>query len=164
MKTFLVEAYQANENWRRKAYEALVNNLGISVGAAIKVGKRVGYSYGAEPTEHVALVSSVNWDKLNLSCANETWEDQWRQYLRIEVLLNGQTMTLRFADRLLEPVFRHVGGYSGVTYLDKVAPAPKPLDESWVTDYKEAFDFIAKKRSYEKLEQAGIVALVEKWK
>ena len=168
MKTFLVEAYQANENWRRLAYDILVKQLGISVGAAIKVKKSVGYYSNETTTEHIALVSSVNWDKLNLSCANQAWDDKWRQHLRVEVLVDGVTSTLKFnsntTETTLSPTFRHICGYSGVVYEDKVAPAPKPLDEAWVTNYKEAFDFIAKKRSYEKLEECGIATLVENWK
>ena len=167
MGTFKADAYRANENWRRKAYDILVNQLGISVGAAIKVQRHDGYGRSATVTEHVALVSSVNWDKLNLTCDNRTWQDQWRQALVVEAVINGQRHKLKWSDdatKILKPAFQHSHCYSAYTYIAKVAAAPKPLDESWVTDYKEAFDFIAKKRSHERLEEYGIVNLVEKWK
>ena len=113
-------------------------------------------------------MTSVNWDKLNLACANKTWEDRWRQSLHVEVNISGQTETIKWSpavsESIMSPVFRHTSGYSSYTYTDKVAPAPKPLDESWVTDYREAFDFIAKKRSYSQLEECGIVKLIEDWK
>ena len=168
MQTFLANAYRANENWRRKAHHILVSQLGISVGAAIKVEKSSGWGSNQTTTEHVGLVSSVNWDRLNLTCANSTWEDNWKQNLRIEVVIDGNRHPLKFSGgtvtKILQPTFQNTSSYSSITYKDKVAAAPNPLDESWVTDYKEAFDFIAKKRSYERLEEYGITALVEKWK
>jgi len=166
MTTFLDDAYQANAKWRRRAYDLLVNELGISVGAAIKVKSREGYGARTTTKEHVALVTSVNWDKLNLVCANSTWEERWRQSLHIEIVVEGERCTLRFEsnERHLKGVFAHVSGWSNYYYAEKVAAAPKPLDSSWVTEYRDAFNFIAKKYNYHQLEENGIVDLVDDWK
>tara|TARA_Y100001970_G_scaffold178399_1_gene217231 strand:+ start:239 stop:1084 length:846 start_codon:yes stop_codon:yes gene_type:complete len=167
MAAFLRDANTANEKWRRNAYHLLVNQLGISVGAAIKVSKKQGWGANETKTEHIALISAVNWDELNLTCANETWEDRYRQYLRIEVVVDGQRHVLKFSAAQTEnmkSIFRHINCWGTYSYVDKIAPAPKPLDESWVSGYKDAFEFIAKKRSFEQLEQNGIAQVVEQWK
>ena len=167
MKTFLKEAGQANENWRRAAYALLVTKLGISVGAAIKVKKDRYYINKDKDIEKVALVTDVNWDKLNLSCANGRWGD-YMQGLSIGIMIDGRRCSLSFSrdfqEAELQPVFSSVDGYGSWKYDSKIANAPKPLDESWVNEYKEAFDYLAKKRSHLKLQEEGIIRLVAKWK
>jgi len=165
MDRFLKEAYSANANWRKAAYELLVNQYGISVGAAIKVKEDSYYTSSDNNTPAIGLITSVNWDKLNLACANRTWGD-YRQSLEIEVMVNGKRVSLSFSSEdttKLRGTFEHVGGWSSFRYIDKVAPAPHPLDESWVQDYKDAFDFLVKKRNLNQLKEAGIVELVDKW-
>ena len=63
----------------------------------------------------------------------------------------------------LNPTFMSVDGWSRWNYIQVRLPAPKPLDESWVTDYKDAFEYLAKKRSLERLKEENIVTLVEAW-
>ncbi len=163
MKSFIAKAHKANENWRRVAYNLLVKKLGLSVGAAIKVQQDY---YGSENVEKIALVSSINWDKLNVTCANGRWGD-YRQALEIQIIIDGQKKYLSFdGDQMrddLNPTFMSVEGYSRWKYIQAVAAAPKPLDESWVTDYKDAFEYLAKKRTLERLKEESIVTLVEAW-
>jgi hypothetical protein len=164
MQTFLADAHKANENWRRAAYEILVKKMGLSVGAAIKVKYD---NYGSDRREKIALISSINWDKLNVTCANATYGD-YRQGLEIHCIVEGNTHRLSFsADDLrntLKPTFQTVSGWSTWKYIGSVAPAPQPLDESWVTDYKDAFEYLAKKRTYKRLDEESIINLIEYWK
>ena len=165
MKTFLADAHKANENWRRAAYDLLVKKLGLSVGAAVKVKYD---SYGNQRgQEKVALVSSINWDKLNVTCANGRWGD-YTQGLSIGVLIDGQKHRMGFHHTLmnstLNPTFQSLEGYASWQYVSSIAPAPQPLDESWVTDYKDAFEYLAKKRNYKRLEDESIVKLIDYWK
>jgi hypothetical protein len=165
MQTFLANAYKANENWRRAAYDLLVKKMGLSVGAAIKVKYD---SYGAMgQIEKIALVSSINWDKLNVTCANGNYGD-YRQNLEIHCIVDGKTQRLSFsADDLrntLKPAFQTVIGWSNWQYVSSVAPAPQPLGESWVTDYKDAFEYLAKKRTLVRLVEEGIIRLINTWK
>ena len=52
----------------------------------------------------------------------------------------------------------------GSWYVSKLlSPSEHPLDESWVTDYKEAFDLMLKKRSNEQLDNDGITSLIDNW-
>lgn len=164
MKSFIAKAHKANENWRRVAYNLLVKKLGLSVGAAIKV-KYDGWGQQCGQ-EKIALVSDINWDKLNVTCANQQWGD-YRQSLEIEVIIDGQKHRLNFDNRhvtgVLSPTFKSVSGWSNWKYVKAVAAAPKPLDESWVTDYKDAFEYLAKKRTLERIKEENVVDIVEEW-
>ena len=55
-------------------------------------------------------------------------------------------------------------GYHGLDYVSSISNNATPLDPSWITDYRDAFDWLAKKRSLEKLTEMGITDLVETWK
>lgn len=164
MQTFLADAYKANENWRRAAYDLLVKKMGLSVGAAIKVKYD---SYGCDTREKIALVSSINWDVLNVTCANSRYGD-YRQGLEIKVVIDGFKQRIAFDHdtmrNRLNPTFQIVEGWSSWKYIDSVAPAPQPLDESWVTDYKDAFEYLAKKRTLARLVEEGICQLINTWK
>lgn len=165
MKTFLADAHKANENWRRAAYDLLVKKLGLSVGAAVKVKYD---SYGTQRgQEKVALVSSINWDKLNVTCANGRWGD-YTQGLSIGVLIDGRQQRMGFHHELmnntLNPTFQSLEGYASWQYVSSIAPAPQPLDESWVTDYKDAFEYLAKKRTYKRLDDESVIKLIDYWK
>ena len=58
MENFLADCYKANENWRRRAYEVLVQDHGIYVGGAVKVKKTTSY-HQALPDNAVALITDV---------------------------------------------------------------------------------------------------------
>ena len=44
-----------------------------------------------------------------------------------------------------------------------ISPSEHPLDEKWVTDYKDAFDYLTKKYSKERLEEDGVTSLINEW-
>jgi len=161
MKIFLADAYKANENWRRAAYDLLVKKLGLSVGAAIEV-ENTSYYSSNKPENKIALVKEINWDQLNVTCANSRYGD-YRQGLSINVLVDGRTERLSFDKECLQPTFLSVVGWGCWRYVKPIATAPKPLNESWVTDYKDAFDYLTKKRTLTRLQEEGLTDLVAKW-
>ena len=164
MKQFLQDCLAANANWRAQAYETLVKQHGIYVGAAIKVKHRTGYGSNAKENAGIALVTSVNFDTMNVTCAMRGYGD-YRQPLTIEIVHDGRAEELHFSDsKLLAPVFQRVNSYGSIQYDSKVCDSSTPLDPSWVTEYKDAFEWLVKKRSYEKLDEEGIVHVVEQWK
>ena len=174
MQDFLADCYTANANWRRKAYEVLVQKHGIYVGSAVKVKKTSTYGVGAQNA--VALVTDVNFDKLNLFCANARWGD-YSQRLHVAVNVNGQRQLLQFyhnsyynrndnptpLEQEFETVFKDTG-HGQYSFDGVVTNGSTPLDPSWVTDYRDAFDWLVKKRSYDRLKEEGIVKTVEHWK
>ena len=137
----------------------------LAVGAAVKVKYD---SYGTQRgQEKVALVRSINWDKLNVTCANGRWGD-YTQGLSITVLIDGRQQRMGFHHELMNntinPTFQSLEGYASWQYVSSIAPAPHPLDESWVTDYKDAFEYLAKKRTYKRLDDESIIKLIDFWK
>lgn len=177
MKSFLADCYKANENWRRAAHRLLSRELGLGVGAAVKI-KNTRACYTGEEEECIGLITSVNWDKLNIMTAyDSTWEqrEKYAQRLEVRVMVEGRSDSVLGLDtfiRKIKPAYgmvvsvNNAGAYYGTSlaYCETVGKAEKPLSEDWITSYKEAFDFLVKKRSYESLEQAGIVDLIDKWK
>ena len=92
----------------------------------------------------------------------------YRQSLSIGVLIDGQQSKLSFShdytSKYLRPIFQSVDGWGCWKYIGSVAPSPQPLVESWVTDYKEAFEYLAKKRSLSRLDDEGIIDVINTWK
>ena len=69
MQQVIADAQQANRNWRRAFYKALVGGLGISEGAAVKGTVKTGYRSEVEAV--IGLVTSVNWSKVSFLSVNE---------------------------------------------------------------------------------------------
>ena len=175
MRQFIADCYTANENWRRAAYKTLVEDHGIYVGAAIKV-KEARYYGSGNPEPQVALVTDVNFDKLNLLCARNGY-DGYNQLLQITVNVAGHSRGLQFYNRGYRSTPRDTTakeqsftecfakqGYHSLDYVSSISNNATPLDPSWITDYRDAFDWLAKKRSLVQLNEMGITGLVETWK
>ena len=176
MKAFLQDCYKANENWRRAAYKYLVKDLGLSVGAIIKVKKEAYYSSSNDEIEKVATIAKINWDSLNLCAAKSWhWDQTWiSQSLQITALIDGQLTNIGQT----KPSYNSDGnitgngsiiaevkqGYSRWKFTQVLSRSPHELPEEWVTSYKQAFDYVVKKKTFEKLQEVGFVQLVDKWK
>ena len=179
------QCYKANENWRRAAYNYLVKDLGLSVGAIIKVKGSLGgynasfaHNNNAQRIEKVATICSINWDNLNI-CTAKSWNydlDWMKQPLYIEILVDGkkqylsedrrglhhQTTGQLTGDRTI--VANVNSNYSPWKFAGLLSRSPHELSEEWVTSYKQAFDYLTKKKTFEKLQEVGFVQLVDKWK
>ena len=44
-----------------------------------------------------------------------------------------------------------------------LSPSEHPLSEEWVTDYKDAFDYLTKKRKKMQLDSDHVTSLINKW-
>ncbi len=79
MDKYVLDAIEANQNWRRSFYEVFVKQMGISEGALINVKTKQGYNNPDKET--IAVVTAVNWDELSLFCASHHsgryhWRDE----------------------------------------------------------------------------------------
>jgi len=177
MKSFLADCYKANENWRRAAYKHLVSDLGLDVGAAVNLRKRQSYWSGENEYEtQIGLITSINWDKLNVMAAfSGGWdaEEKYGQSFEIKALVDGEDVFVSIKDcvkkhqlqnLVTERNASHRRYYEASQFHNAIGRSDQPLSEEWVTSYRDAFDFLVKKRSFEKLQQEGIVALIDKWK
>ena len=186
-KNFLDDCYKANENWRKAAYDYLVNRKGISVGAIIKV--RTGGYYGNTWVDKIATIKSINWHGINLFCSssdiNSSWGNELKASLEIHVIVDGEVRKLsqyhyrgwgekdKAAPKKMTDgkVFAHeclANGYGGQhQFVSVLSRAKKEItpDEAWVSEsYKEAFEYLAKKRSHEKIKNLGGIGVIEVWK
>tara|TARA_R100000008_G_scaffold86548_2_gene80105 strand:+ start:49 stop:966 length:918 start_codon:yes stop_codon:yes gene_type:complete len=184
---FLQDAHLANANWRQEAYNYLVVEKGIATGAIVKLRVKEGSNYYSQTwSDAIGTIVGINWDSLSFTASKEMykgWDNEdLRSGLRIKVLVNGEIKTLGqkkessyhnnspegksivdgdiFAERSLieqygSPIFNGV--------LSRAKTEPKPSD-IFTENYKEAFDFIAKKRSHIKLGELYMVEAVDKWK
>ena len=181
MKEFLKKCYKANESWRREAYKELVEKNGISVGACILVREQEGWT--DDYIEHVGIITSVNFDTLSVMAAHDgTYSGHANPYycsLELKVLIDNKVRqvavltTNTYRKKWKESIRTELNhkivrrGFEG-WYPDYVmdrllSPAEQPLDEKWVTDYKDAFDYLVKKRKKSQLENDHVTSLINKW-
>ena len=170
MEQFKQRLLQANRGWRQRFYDKLVGELGLSVGAIVKVGVSKGWR---EPDEEkIGIIESINWDELSMFCyglGGNGWRQnirqEFKQHLRIVVNVENKSYVLRFTDGTQNQygsvnvqlsdeygVLADVFSGRNVTFISTVARSETPLDEEWVNQgHEDAMDFLIKKYSMEKL-------------
>jgi hypothetical protein len=165
MASFITKCERANANWKRVAYDYLVNERGIYVGSAIKAKL---YSYRTnENAPQIGLITSVNYDKLNVMTAFGARYDKkdYVQPLEIRAIIDGKTSRVNLGAEDIEIISRHATPriWSEFTYVSKMTSTAAPLDESWATDNNGEWTWLTKNKSYSWLQEAGIVAHIEDW-
>ena len=167
MKAFIAQCEKANENWRRVAYKWLIDN-GLYVGSAIKVKER---SWNSDGKEHVALITSINLDEINvMSGFNTRWYSDpaanYIQPIEITINVNGETTRLNLGDLIKSdsPVSEGAGrSYASYTYLHKMTSNATPPSEDWITSYKAAWTWLAKKKTHDWLKEQGVLLHINTW-
>ena len=165
MASFITKCERANANWKRLAYDYLVTERGIYVGSAIKAKL---YSYRTnENAPQIGLITSVNYDKLNVMTAFGARYDKkdYVQPLEIRAIIDGKTSRVNLGASDIEIISRHATPriWSEFTYVSKMTSTAAPLDESWATDNNGEWTWLTKNKSYSWLQEAGIVAHIENW-
>ena len=176
MKQFLEDCYKANENWRRAAYQEIVQGHGISVGACVQVLVSANH-WNAPSEKKIGIIKSINWDTINVLSGANKQSSFASSPLEIKVLIGNEVYEI---DNLHDK-FKTVGVNGKLEYswgsrrcqLSKVIThSPTPLDPEWITSYKESFGTLVKKKSLEVLKHGmaseysspNIVAHVNAWK
>ena len=169
MERVKLEAYQANQNWRRSFYEEFVKKRGLCEGAAVKVNNRKNWQ--SDEKEAIGLVTSVNWDEISFLTSADRIDWNYRSELSIKVMVDGETKELKLEEAIVDSNGRIMAVGSNYHYygtarlIEVIGRSEKELDESWVTDgLVDEFDWLTKKRTETKLEEYGILAAIEKWK
>ena len=101
-------------------------------------------------------------------------EQKYGQHIEIRAMVDGEDKSVSIKDHRKSQHHLHSliteGNSKPSRYWDclelykVIGNSKKPLSEEWVTSYKDAFDFLVKKRSFERLQEDGIVGLIDKWK
>jgi hypothetical protein len=171
---------QANSNWRQAVFDKLVIEMGLGIGAVVKVQKSTNYYYGSnreKPEELVAIIDGFDLSKCNMFCVNSSIDSDYRQGIEVTVTGDGGQTRLAFPDPLnaRQPLQDNKGRgalvttnsyyYNSNKYVSTVARSEQPLDESWVSTgaMEDEFNWLLKKRSLEWLDDNGVVSQVETW-
>ena len=167
MEQFIAQCEKANENWRRAAYKWLIDN-GLYVGSAIKVKER---SWNGEGEEYVALITSINIDEINVMSGFSTrwYSDPAANYIQpieITINVNGKTTSLNLGKLIKSdsPVSEAAGrSYASYEYLHKMTSNATPPSEDWITSYKAAWTWLAKKKTKDWLKEQGVTEHINTW-
>ena len=181
---------RANAHWRQRLYDYAVKELGFGNGALIKVTEEVGHWGSREVKESIGIVTSINWDELNMFCYVESNLRGWRgkngKYahenvcapLSIKAIVDGKERVVKWTkittstnsyhimhDALGRPlVDTFVHDWSAVEFHSVVSPTETPLSDEWLTQgQQECVDFITKKYSYKKLKEWQAISLLENY-
>lgn len=169
MAAFIELCNKANSNWRRAFYDLIIEKAGLQVGTAVEVCRD---SWAEDKEYHIGIISGVNLDKVNMFTACHFSYDDRHKYAQefdVHVMIDGDVQHIgikRFLSErgLIGDVVRHVDNHWTRLHLSKViSKTTTPLSNEWVESYKEAWQFLAKKKTYEELRNAGIVKHVEDW-
>ena len=175
---------RANNHWRQRLYDTFVLEMGLGAGALVKVTEQTGHWNQRKTEEHVAIVTSINWNELNMFCHVDRNNTNWRNRvhdnlqspLLVKVQVNGQERTMSFPTvsgrnfavvndvlgRPLVDVFDY--NYNGVTFKSVMSPTETPLSEDWLTQGQaECVEFITKRYSLDKLSKWNAIDLLEKY-
>ncbi len=183
MTAMLDRFVSANQGWRQRFYDRFVADLGLSIGAVVKVKQRKGWREPEE--EKIGIITGVNWDELSMFCWVDNQTNGYRsrvdhkftQNLLVRVSIDGQEKWLNFDQRTSNQASRANGllndtqgnglvdnfQYNGVTFIETIARSETPLDEEWVTQaHRDSLQFLVKKYSVAKLTEGHIIDLLKK--
>jgi len=181
MDKYVLDAIEANRNWRRAFYQKFVTELGISEGALLNIKQRGNY-YGSdgEDKEFIGVVTSVNWDELSLFCTTNNdpsrycyRDSQYKQNLIVTVQIDNETKQVSFGDAgfgiVIGNTNKNLVKYSGnrwnsPQFVSVLSPSETPIGEEWIAEgHAKAMAFLTKKRSQAKLDDEEVTALIKHW-
>jgi hypothetical protein len=171
---------RANNHWRQRLYDYFVEELGLGVGALIKIDQ--SHRWQQPDSEHVAIVTSINWDELNMFCYTDNNGSNWntrvhqnlQSPLSIKVQVDGKQRCVSWRSRGSSRygVVNDVHGrplidnyetdWNSVKFKSVISPTETPLSEDWLTQGQaECVQFITKKYSFDKLKEWKGIKILE---
>ncbi len=178
MEQFLKDCYKANENWRYAAYKELVLDGGLSVGACLKVTYETGNWSNRQTINSTAIITSINWDTVNVFTGMNKHSDDVYSPLQVGVLVDGERRRIGNLHKCFNTIGEngkvqsYWNGEPPCDLIKVITNSPTPLPSEWVTSYKESFETLVKKRNYEQLQNglksqwrpANLLAHINAWK
>ena len=175
---------KANAHWRQRLYDYFVKELGLGNGALVKVSKNGGWN---QPnTDHVGIITSINWDELNMFCYTEGDKRRWgskvhehvRAPLQIKAVVDGKETEIKWAqlggnhnhvclisDTHGRPLVDNWSyNWNSSQFTAVMSPTKTPLSEEWLTQgQQECVQFITKKYSLAKLTDWKAIEILENY-
>ncbi len=177
MTTFTEQLKTANANFRQSFYDTIVKDLGLGIGAVVKLSKRKGYSGDYE--EVMGIIYGFDLSSLNIFSTNNQLDSDYRGLATITVTVGNDRHNLGLTiknrnsygsnprndskGRSIVTTDHHY--WNSLEYVSTVAVSTQPIDESWATTEALAneFEWVTKKRSKEWLAERNVVELVKGW-
>ena len=164
----------ANQNWRQALYDRLVTDLGLGIGAAVKVQQKNSYYARNDNSEpKIAIITKLDLDKCNLFSSHSHIGYDYAMAPTIEVMMDGRSYTLNVGSRqdplkslCGKDLLVSNGSYYGyVSFVETIGRCETPLDEEWVKEgLKDEFEWLLKKKTKEKLEDEYLIQAINRWK
>jgi len=173
MATMYADLLQANRNYRQAIYDRIVTQLGIGVGAVLKVQTQRGYYSNREIVEHIATVTALDIDTANVFQTVDSWalDRDFRGDANIEVMIGNDTRLISLDEILVtrpdgqsEKGFYRGGRYNTAEYVETIAPSKQPLEADWVDRDADAFEWLLKKKTKEWLLERSCISSINRWK
>ncbi len=166
---------QANRNYRQSLYDTFVTNLGIGVGAVLKVQSDTGRWNEPAIQERLVTVDGFDMDSANLFMTSSSYNLDRDYCGEIRVtFLNEETGARKRHNSLKIKDMIDAEGRALATksynywaqseYVQTIAPSTQPLAPEWVDEGAEAFEWLLKKRDKSWLEDRGMLDIIEAWK
>ena len=162
---------KANVHYRQALYDRFVTELGLGVGAVVKVESHAGYN--RPPTESLGTIVSFDLGDVNLFKSTDSYrlDSDYKGNINIVVRVGSEEKTLSLLDVQVqtpkgrtEPwAQRSYGGWNSVKLIETVAPSKQPLDEEWVSNCATAFEWLLKKRTEEWMRERGMLKTIANW-
>ena len=183
MDKYVLDAIEANRNWRRAFYQKFVTEFGISEGALLNLKEKSGYWKSDTPDkEIIGVVTSVNWDELSLFCSTADdasrycyRDSQYKQNLVVTVQIGNETKTISFGEAGFgqgigspahnKNLVKYTGNkWNAPVFISVLSPSETPIGEEWINEgHAKAMAFLTKKRSEAKLDEEDVTALIKHW-
>tara|TARA_Y100000310_G_C20422181_1_gene687189 strand:- start:56 stop:586 length:531 start_codon:yes stop_codon:yes gene_type:complete len=174
MATIAANLKQANQNWRQALYDRLVTDLGLGVGAAVKIQQKNSYySRDKEVKESIVLITGMDLSKCNLFSSRRNVGYDYAMAPVITVLSEGREIQLTLGS-VNEPFKSNCGKdllasgnswYGYVDFVETIGRCETPLDEEWVKEgLKDEFEWLLKKKTMERLDEENIISAIDYWK
>jgi len=179
---------RANAHWRQRLYTYFVEELGLGEGALIKAKKKTGNWNSQSYEENVGIITSINWDELNMFCYTEGDKRRWssavhehlKAPLRITANIGGNTTSIQWKPTNTShhnsscKIINDTNGdplvdnwdydWSAMTFASVVSPTETPLSADWLNQGQfECVQFITKKYSLKKLTDWKAIEILENY-
>ncbi len=175
---------RANAHWRQRFYNRMVSDLGLGNGALINVVRNEGSYPQPKLVESVGIVTSINFDEVNMFSYIESALRNWSSRLDykfqspvvVKAIVDGRETGISLAPfskaqyptfndehgRPLIDVFPHSWGCPN--FKNVVSPTEQPLSQEWIGGgQKECVQFVTKKYSLEKLRKNNVISILENY-
>ncbi len=191
MKVFIERAHIANRKWMKEAWNYLHNVQQIRVGGLVNVlvPKSGSSYYDKNYVNKVATIVSISYHDMTLGCSDHYYGQGYegadmRSGLTIKILVDGEVKKMTSSDaqrsysngndgkELLDRNIFSTGCldthynspiFNGVLSAVGVDDVNKAVTEEFLTQTNAAFDFVARKRTLERLEKAGLTESIDRW-